>query len=204
MECFLGEKSLVVTLFKIVYALKMVSFPKFITEFDEIACIRTSIPSSIGGINKKNWFFIVTVHKHWKCQHTYFLQSHIMTTNFVPEGSERRDFQRAKKAFFVCFLIFFGFWLKKKFPTGWAKKSAPFSSDICLCRWKMSRNRTLCCTKTKIEKCRGRLRVVCKKPFVKRLFGSRVILILLKVYLMAIIRTLVRINSSIVIQLYLI
>ena len=76
----------------------MVSFPQFLTEFDEIACIRTSILSSIGGENKNKCFFIVTVPNHYGCQHTYFLQSHIMTTNFVPEGSERRDFQRAKKA----------------------------------------------------------------------------------------------------------
>ena len=94
--------NLVTQLTKMTNTLKMVPFPQFLTEFDEIASIRTSILSSIGGINKINWFFIVTVHKHWKCQHTYFLQSHIMTTNFLPQGSERRDLQRAKKAHQQC------------------------------------------------------------------------------------------------------
>ena len=41
---------------KIMYALKMVSFPQFLTEFDEIASIRTSILSSIGGKIKINVF----------------------------------------------------------------------------------------------------------------------------------------------------
>ena len=41
---------------KITYALKMVSFPQFLTEFDEIASIRTGILSSIHRRNSKNKF----------------------------------------------------------------------------------------------------------------------------------------------------